>query len=127
MVITGYSNGGIATWYFARLYPEYFAAAIPMAFNDTIVGETPLPIYAIQGEKDELFSIEDVRQAIGKLKTRGFDVTLHERYRARHMDVCAYHSDLEAAGQWLQEHAFPKAARSAAKPPTRSDVTGQQR
>src|SRR5262249_46705948 len=56
-VIMGYSNGGIGTWYFARLYPEYFAAAVPMASNDSIVGDSPLPIYALQGTRDEQFDI----------------------------------------------------------------------
>jgi predicted esterase len=109
-VIMGYSNGGIATWYFARLYPAYFSAAIPMAFNDTIVGASRLPIYAIQGAKDELFSITRVRDAVKAVKAGGSDVTLNERYRAGHMDACAYKAELALAGQWLTEHAFPKSA-----------------
>src|SRR5688572_20317912 len=44
-VIAGYSNGGIGSWYFARLYPEYFVAAVPMAANETIAGQTSLPVF----------------------------------------------------------------------------------
>jgi poly(3-hydroxybutyrate) depolymerase len=108
-VIMGYSNGGIGTWYFARLYPEYFSAAVPMAANDTIVGATPLPVYAIQGAKDELFPIEPVRAAIASARTAGVDVTLCERYRAGHMNACAYEPELARAAGWLEQHAFPKA------------------
>ncbi len=108
-VITGYSNGGIATWYFARLYPEYFSAAIPMAFNESIAGPTPLPVYAIQGEKDELFPIAPIRAATSALMAKGFDITLNVRYRAGHMNPCAYEPELALAGQWLERYAFPKA------------------
>ena len=115
-VIMGYSNGGIATWYFARLYPEYFSAAIPMAFNESIAGPTPLPIYAIQGEKDELFPIAPIRAATSTLRAKGFDVTLNVRYRAGHMNPCAYERELALAGQWLEQHAFPKALEHASRP-----------
>jgi hypothetical protein len=109
-VIMGYSNGGIATWYFARLYPEYFSAAIPLAFNDSIVGATPLPVFAIQGDKDELFPIAPIRAAIEAQKAQGVDVTLQERYRAGHMQACAYEPELALAALWLEQHAFPKAS-----------------
>jgi poly(3-hydroxybutyrate) depolymerase len=115
-VIMGYSNGGIATWYFARLYPEYFSAAIPMAFNESIAGPTPLPIYAIQGERDELFPIAPIRAATSALQAKGFDVTLRVRYRAGHMNPCAYEPELALAGQWLERHAFPKARAQTPTP-----------
>jgi predicted esterase len=99
--LLGYSNGGIGTWFFARQYPERFSAAIPMAANDTIVGATPLPVFAISGDKDELFPIADVRRAIAAAKARGQNVTLHEKYRGTHMKACSYVRELEAARDWL--------------------------
>lgn len=105
-VIAGYSNGGIGTWFFARSYPSYFSAAIPMAFNDTIVGASPLPIYAIQGGRDEQFEIERVRAAVAALKAQGQDVTFDEKYRGTHLPVCAYVPELTEAGRWLEAHAF---------------------
>jgi poly(3-hydroxybutyrate) depolymerase len=105
-VIAGYSNGGIGTWYFARLYPEYFSAAVPIAFNDTIVGASPLPIYAIQGTKDEQFRIDPVREAVSALKATGQDVTWQEKYRGSHYKPCSYVPELAAAGDWLEAHVF---------------------
>jgi poly(3-hydroxybutyrate) depolymerase len=105
-VIAGYSNGGIATWYFARLYPEYFTAAVPMAFSFDIVGASALPIYAIQGTRDEQFEIEPVRAAIQMLKAQGQDVTLKERFRGSHHQMCAYVPELAQAGEWLEQHVF---------------------
>lgn len=110
-VVLGYSNGGLGAWYFARLYPEYFAAAIPMAFSDEIVGPTRVPVYAIHGQKDELFPNEAVRAAVERARSAGTDVTYDERYRAGHMQPCAYLPELTRAGEWLEAHAFPKASR----------------
>lgn len=123
-VIMGYSNGGIGTWYFARLYPEHFAAAIPIAFSDDIVGPSALPVYAIQGTKDEQFDIARVRAAVLALKAKGQDVTMNEKWRGSHYRICSYVPELAEAGRWLEEHAFeasrlnaPRAQRS--RPPRR--------
>jgi predicted esterase len=100
-LLVGYSNGGIGAWFFARQYPEHFSAAIPMAANDTIVGPTPLPVYAISGDKDELFPIADVRRAIAAARAAGQNVSLHEKYRGTHMKACSYVPELEAARDWV--------------------------
>jgi predicted esterase len=100
-LLVGYSNGGIGAWFFARQYPERFSAAIPMAANDTIVGPTPLPVYAISGDKDELFPIADVRRAIAAARAAGQNVSLHEKYRGTHTQACSYVPELEAARDWL--------------------------
>ncbi|HET9929604.1 MAG TPA: hypothetical protein VFQ35_02905 [Polyangiaceae bacterium] len=104
--IVGYSNGGIGTWYFARAYPTYFDAAIPMASNDTVVGATRLPVFAIHGENDELFSIERVRSAIEALKSEGQDVTLLAKYRGTHLAPCGYVDELGTAARWLSSHVW---------------------
>jgi poly(3-hydroxybutyrate) depolymerase len=116
-VIAGYSNGGIGSWYFARLYPEYFRAAIPMAFNDTIVGKSPLPIYAIAGTKDEQFDFHRVRDAVQLLHAQGGDVTLDPKYRGSHFALCSYVPELTRAGLWLEQHVlFPTSAPAASSP-----------
>lgn len=114
VVITGYSNGGIGAWYFARLYPEYFAAAVPMAFNASIVGESTLPIYAIQGTKDEQFPIASVRAAIEDVKAKGQDITFDEKYRASHVEACSYLPELTDAARWLEQRVFAGAAPAQA-------------
>jgi dipeptidyl aminopeptidase/acylaminoacyl peptidase len=110
VVIMGYSNGGIATWVFARLYPAVFSAAIPMASSAAVIGDTPLPVYAIHGSKDEQFDIEPVRAAIQLLAQRGFDVQLVVRNRAGHMQACSYEPELEGAAAWLETHAWQRPA-----------------
>lgn len=105
-VVLGYSNGGIGAWYFARVYPQYFDAAVPIAANETVVGRTPLPVFAIHGENDEVFSIDAVRAAIEALAREGQDVTFAVKYRGTHMAPCSYGAELRAASLWLSAHAF---------------------
>jgi hypothetical protein len=115
-VILGYSNGGIGTWFFARLYAEYFRAAIPMAFSDGIVGESRLPLYAIVGTKDEQFDFPAVRDAVQALRARGQDVTLDAKYRGSHSAPCSYVPELTRAGHWLDEHVFARGEPPATQP-----------
>jgi pimeloyl-ACP methyl ester carboxylesterase len=105
-VVVGYSNGGIGAWYFARIYPEYFSAAIPIAANDTIAGESPLPVYAIHGTRDEVFPIAGVRTRVRELEQTRADVRLVEKYRGGHYDPCSYTTELEGARAWLEQRGL---------------------
>jgi predicted peptidase len=115
LVITGYSNGGIGAWFFARLYPERFSAAIPMSANHAIVGATPLPIHVIHGSNDRLFDVEKVRERVQALKVAGFNVSLDVREGGQHEDACGYQRQLESAVAWLEGSVWkPRAAIPAA-------------
>jgi dienelactone hydrolase len=106
IVVSGFSNGGIGAWALARLQPQVFSAAIPIAGNETIVGETTVPVYDIHGSKDDQFPLPAVEQKINELKQKGFDVTLAVRNRGTHAAVCAYGPELEGASKWLTDHAW---------------------
>ena len=49
IVISGYSDGGIASWYFGTHYPKIFSAAIPMASRDNYNKKPEIPFYVIHG------------------------------------------------------------------------------
>jgi predicted esterase len=106
VVIAGYSNGGIGTWFFARRYPHSFSAAIPIASDHSIAGESSIPVYAIHGDRDELFGIADVRERMSQLEALGLDVRLHEKSRGSHFDPCSYLPELESAGRWLTQRVW---------------------
>ena len=108
VVIMGYSNGGIGAWFFARLYPERFSAAIPMASNHTIIGESPLPVFAIHGSQDDMFDVSSVRENITSLAGRGFDVQLLVKPRGRHGKPCDYVPELQAAVEWLEADVWQR-------------------
>ncbi len=102
VVVVGYSNGGIGAWFLARLYPGRISAAVPMASNHTIVGESPLPVFVIHGSRDDMFDVSSVKENIGALAARGFDVQLLVKPRGTHMKPCEYVTELQSAAAWLE-------------------------
>lgn len=106
VVLLGYSNGGIGTWAMARAYPQYFTAAIPMAFNHTVVGPVELPTFAIQGEGDELFGSTRIAKAVQQLRTAQHDVTLAIRPGGSHFKPCDYGAELHQASNWLEKSVW---------------------
>ncbi len=107
-VVAGYSNGGIGAWTIARLYPERFSAAIPIAFDAAAVGETRVPVFAIQGTKDELFDYEPIEQRIHALQHQGQPITFVGKYRGSHFRGCDYAPQVAAAGVWLTINVWGK-------------------
>jgi hypothetical protein len=122
VVVSGYSNGGIGAWYFARLYPEYFSAAIPVASNSTAAGASPLPVYAIHGSNDEVFPIAAVRSALAHLHASGDDVTLREKPTGSHFSPCSYAPEVASAARWVETHAFARAPGVLAPFPSRAEL-----
>ena len=82
--VTGSSNGGGATWALAALYPDVFAAAIPIcgtgnslspvtaAGADALVKSyLNLPIWTFHGDADTTLSIEGTRGIVDAVKAAG--------------------------------------------------------
>ena len=82
--VTGSSNGGGATWALAALYPDVFAAAIPMCgTGNSLSPVTPaganalakryldLPIWTFHGDADTTLSIEGTRGIVDAVKAAG--------------------------------------------------------
>jgi len=97
VVVTGFSLGGMGTWYFASRYPELFSAAISMAGVPVIASSTEsggrsvqrfvesgsfdwparlvnLPIYVLHSRDDELIPIAPVEAAVAELEALGSNV-----------------------------------------------------
>jgi len=77
MYVTGLSMGGYATWHLATLFPERFAAAIPVS-SGWWVSTAPLiglvPIWAFIGVQDALVPVESVREMIDAFRHLGRSV-----------------------------------------------------
>ena len=77
-----------------------------MAASTAFIGPTPLPVYAIAGEQDELFAFDGVRGAIEQLIANGQDVTLDAKAGGSHFEACEYVPELEAAREWLSSSVW---------------------
>ena len=103
ILITGFSAGGIGTWYVASKSPGLFTAAIPVAGDpkDNATG-WKLPVYAIHATADEVVRIGATRRVIGELAGRGVDAKLNEiGGGVTHYETAKYAPAMRDAVTWL--------------------------
>ncbi len=107
ILVTGFSFGGIGTWYFAGMHPEIFSAAIPIASRvteDFLVNIDDIPIYVIHSTADEVLPSAEIVDRVNALKARGIDVTLKLINGISHYETGAFINPLRNAIPWLREH-----------------------
>lgn len=81
--LTGLSMGGYGSWHFAALYPERFAAVVPICggtwplygFPERIKVLKDVPIWAFHGAKDAVVPLAASRQLVNVLEAHGGNVT----------------------------------------------------
>lgn len=105
IIVTGYSNGGIGSWFFVKKYPELFAAAIPMAGYYRPL-KLKVPIFVIHGKKDELFMVEEVENAVDLSRKNGSKIYLEILEDYSHYMGCSYTEALQRIGLRVQKELF---------------------
>jgi predicted peptidase len=105
-VLTGYSLGGIGTWYVAARNQDRFAAAIPMAGwpqPDSAEVEWKIPLYVIHSRQDEVVPFEKTGQVVNRLKSRGVAVEFVLLDEVTHYETECFVSPLRAAVPWIKK------------------------
>lgn len=108
VVVTGYSDGGNGSWFLSDAHPELFSAGIPMAsayglsYENGILQKTKIPLYAIQGEFDELFPFTNTESYVELSVAAGSDITLVKAIGLSHGVPCDYLPYLKDAIEWLK-------------------------
>lgn len=109
IAVTGYSNGGNASWLFSKFQSSTISAAIPMASSydvhelDGSVAVWQVPLYVIHGENDELFPVETTITWVDETRNAGSDVTLVVAPDLGHYTPCEYVPYLKDAAIWLKD------------------------
>ncbi|MRI02342.1 hypothetical protein GH721_17485 [Kriegella sp. EG-1] len=107
VAITGYSDGGNGSWFFAQFYSSLFSAAIPIATsyntisNNGIYNPFEIPLYVIHGEEDELFPLETTQSLINKSIEVGSDIQVSIAPDLDHYQVCDYMPYFKEGVNWL--------------------------
>lgn len=103
IVLTGYSKGGIGTWYLAARHPERLLAAIPMAAPPPEASQLnwPIPLYVIHSRQDEHFPLEPTAVTMQTLQAQGNDVTFVVLDDVTHYDAGGFIQPLRTAVPWL--------------------------
>lgn len=108
VVVTGYSDGGTGSWFFAEYYSELFSAAIPMASSynpeksNGVVPKINTPLYVIHGEKDDLFPVSQTQSWVNQSISAGSSIEFVIAAGLVHNRPCDYVSYLQDAASWLQ-------------------------
>jgi predicted peptidase len=106
ILITGYSMGGIGTWYLAARHQDKFSAALIMAGspppNITEV-DWRIPIRIIQSQQDELMPLQPTEIAVQQLKSNGKEVDLILLEGVTHFETWRYSAPLRASIPWIQK------------------------
>ena len=112
VVVTGYSDGGNGSWFFAQFYPNLFAASIPMASSYNTksssgnVNKIDVPLYVIHGENDELFPLEVTQGYVEESIQAGSDITFEVAPGLSHNQPCTYADYLTEAVAWLEQEVW---------------------
>ena len=107
IAVTGYSNGGNASWLFGKFQSSTLSAAIPMASSydvyesDGSVRTWDIPLYVIHGENDELFPVAQTQEWVDATSAAGSDVTFVIAPGLGHYEPCSYVPYLKDAASWL--------------------------
>jgi len=107
IAVTGYSNGGNASWLFGKFQSSTLSAAIPMASSYNVYEQNgtvrtwDIPLYVIHGENDELFPLEQTREWVDATSAAGSDVTFVVAPGLGHYEPCSYVPYLKDAASWL--------------------------
>lgn len=99
IVVTGYSQGGLGSMFFATHHPETFTAAIPMATNFSEACPV-IPVYVINGANDTFHDIGEVRQ-----NAQRCGAFLKAMEGLSHYDACHFEMvlTLRDTWNWLEE------------------------
>ena len=106
IIVTGYSRGGTASWFFGIRFPEIFSAAIPIASESNYGKILDIPFYVIHGEHDDVFPLEGIQTTVTRLKDLGSDIQLHVINDFSHYSPCLYSSQLSNAVDWLKNEVW---------------------
>lgn len=86
--VTGLSMGGYGAWDLAMIFPNRFAAIIPIcggtAYPELIESLKELPIWAFHGAKDDIVPVEETRVLVNALKELGCNIKYTEYPDAGH-------------------------------------------
>jgi predicted peptidase len=105
-LITGYSKGGIGTWYLAAKHQGRFAAALIMAGfppADVVDVQWKIPLYVIHSRQDEVIPLDPTETAVKELRAKGVSVELVVLDGITHYENNRFVKPLRAAVPWIEK------------------------
>jgi len=104
VAVSGFSMGGMGTWYLAARHPERFSAALPVAGIPDDGPPVSIPLYAIHSRNDEVIGLGPAKRAVKEMKKKGLNakiVVLEDG--PTHYDTAAFAPALRQGARWLEK------------------------
>ncbi len=105
VVVTGFSLGGIGTWFMSSRHADVFTAAIVMAgrTDEPLERLATIPTYVIHGRDDDVVPFAQAERRAVELERRGRVVRFEALRGVGHYDMGRYLDALGRAGRWVEE------------------------
>ena len=105
-LLTGYSMGGMGSWYIGGRNQERFTAVLPIAGRpqaDTTEIDWMIPLYVIHSRDDELIDIAPTETAVSQLRFHGAEVELVVVEGISHYETSRFVGALHEAIPWIEQ------------------------
>jgi predicted peptidase len=109
--LTGLSMGGYGTWALATMFPERFAAVVPICGGGDerqAARLTAIPIWAVHGADDPAVPVERSRQMIEAIRTAGGRPRYTEYPGMGHNSWTPAYTDPEGVVPWMFQQVNPR-------------------
>lgn len=112
VLVTGYSNGGNGSWFYADFFADIFSASIPIASSynpkraDGTLTGIDVPMYVIHGEDDELFPVNETQTFVEQSRNAGSSIEFVIAPGLSHYKPCDYVSHLQDAAEWVKTEVW---------------------
>jgi len=102
--VTGYSMGGVGTWWFAGKYPELFSIAVPVSgVPPASMAGWKTPVFAVHSRNDEVNAIEPTERRIKELQKAGVRAELVTLTGISHAQTQRFVPGLRRVVPWIKE------------------------
>jgi len=104
-LLTGYSLGGIGSWYIGGRNQDRFAAVLPMAAGPpaaSVALTWRIPLFAIHGRLDELFPWQATADAVNSLLEQGASAELLLLDGVSHYETGRFMRPLQETIPWIK-------------------------
>jgi predicted peptidase len=112
VLVTGYSNGGNASWLYTDFFPQYFTAGTAMASSyntrraDGSISAIAVPLYVIHSNTDELFPVATTQAFVEDSINAGSTIEFVIAEGLSHYKPCDYVSYLKDGVAWVQNNVW---------------------
>ncbi len=104
-VLTGYSLGGMGTWYLAARNQDQFSAAVILAGRpqpDSAETDWDIPLYVIHSRVDDVVPLAQTDEVVAQLKGKGAAIEYVLLDEVTHYDAGGFFPALQGAVPWIR-------------------------